>query len=329
MGYLHINNLYKDTTVLLFKELYALEKVHGTSAHVTFFSPKSQDAALNWVYKPREIRFFSGGESHDRFVKLFDAELLLAKFHALTIPVDKDITIYGEAYGGSQQGMSHTYGKQLKFIAFDVQIGDCWLDVPNALSIVKSLGMEFVPWVKTTSDLPALDSLRDAPSRVAIDNGVSTVVVINERGDIRLDNPRPREGIVLRPLYEMTLNNGNRVIAKHKGAAFSETASARHVEVDPLKLAQLDEAATVANEWVTPMRLHHVLDKIPDHDMSKMPVILKAMVEDVTREGAGEIDWSKDEKGIRKAITRRTSELYKVFLNARLRASVQPIAEAA
>ncbi len=34
MGYLHIDNLYKNQTIRLFRECYALEKVHGTSAHV-------------------------------------------------------------------------------------------------------------------------------------------------------------------------------------------------------------------------------------------------------------------------------------------------------
>lgn len=29
MGYLKINNLYKEQTILLFKECYALEKIHG------------------------------------------------------------------------------------------------------------------------------------------------------------------------------------------------------------------------------------------------------------------------------------------------------------
>lgn len=29
MGYLHISNLYKDIDILLFKECYALEKIHG------------------------------------------------------------------------------------------------------------------------------------------------------------------------------------------------------------------------------------------------------------------------------------------------------------
>src|SRR5690348_10996218 len=35
MGYLHIGNLYKTQDLLLFRECYALEKVHGTSAHIT------------------------------------------------------------------------------------------------------------------------------------------------------------------------------------------------------------------------------------------------------------------------------------------------------
>lgn len=34
MGYMHIDNLYKDARVLSFKHVYALEKIHGTSAHI-------------------------------------------------------------------------------------------------------------------------------------------------------------------------------------------------------------------------------------------------------------------------------------------------------
>lgn len=30
MGYLHISNLYRDQRVLMFKEVFVLEKVHGT-----------------------------------------------------------------------------------------------------------------------------------------------------------------------------------------------------------------------------------------------------------------------------------------------------------
>lgn len=34
MSYMHIDNLYKSQTLLMFRECYALEKIHGTSAHV-------------------------------------------------------------------------------------------------------------------------------------------------------------------------------------------------------------------------------------------------------------------------------------------------------
>jgi hypothetical protein len=213
--------------------------------------------------------------------------------------------------------MSHTYGKDLKFIVFDVQIGESWLDVPNAETIAKSLGLEFVHYDKVETRLPLLDFVRDAPSMQAVRNGVSQIIQNPGDGPSYV-NPRHREGVVLRPLKEMRTNNGGRVIAKHKGEAFSETATPRKTETDPALLAVLAEADAVANEWVTPMRLQHVLDKIPGHDMSKMPDILKAMVEDVTREGAGEIDWTKDEKSIRKAITRRTSILYKEYLQSQI-----------
>ncbi len=36
MGYLHIENLYKNIDIMQFKECYAMEKIHGTSAHVRF-----------------------------------------------------------------------------------------------------------------------------------------------------------------------------------------------------------------------------------------------------------------------------------------------------
>ena len=36
MGYLHVPNLYRPEAqaILEFKRLYALEKIHGTSAHI-------------------------------------------------------------------------------------------------------------------------------------------------------------------------------------------------------------------------------------------------------------------------------------------------------
>lgn len=117
MGYLHIPNLYKAQEVLAFKTCFALEKIHGTSANIQ--------------WKDGQVWFSSGGEKRERFVALFDAENLAAEFAERFLPTDA-VTVYGEAYGGSQQGMRKTYGESLRFVAFEVKVGDCWLAVPQA-----------------------------------------------------------------------------------------------------------------------------------------------------------------------------------------------------
>lgn len=73
MGYMHIQNLYKDQTILLFKECYALEKIHGTSAHIKFSMAPTSPA----------LTFFSGGEKHERFKALFNDADLCTRFEAL------------------------------------------------------------------------------------------------------------------------------------------------------------------------------------------------------------------------------------------------------
>jgi hypothetical protein len=286
MGYLHIDNLYKDQTILLFKECYALEKIHGTSAHI------------GWNCNTKFVRFFSGGESYEKFIKLFDIDFLQLKLVEM-FPTS-NVIIYGEAYGGKQQGMSATYGKELKFIAFDVQIGDLWLNVPNAEGVCVSLSIEFVDYVKVSTDLEVLNTERDKPSIQAIRNGC---------GD------HLREGVVLRPLMEFTTNNGDRIIAKHKGDKFKETKTPR--EVSPEAFEVLINAKAIAEEWVTETRLQHVLDKLPhDIDIESTKLIIDAMVEDVYREAKGEIIESRE---VTKFIGSKTATMFKKRLQNKIK----------
>lgn len=284
MGYMHIENLYRPAAqlILLFRRVYALEKVHGTSAHLTW-----RDGVLT---------YFAGGTSHDSFVKLFDHAALVTAFQSLG---HSHITVYGEAYGGKMQGMRHTYGDKLCFIVFDVQVGKSWLNVPNAADVAMQLNLEFVPYVEVNTDLAVLNAERDKPSEVAVRRGIT--------------EPKPREGVVLRPLHEF-MHNEHRVIVKHKSEAFSETKSPRPV-VDPNKLAVLTAATAIADEWVTPMRLQHVLQRVPADDMSVASKVIAEMVEDVYREGAGEIVESREATA---AIGRKTAELLKKHLTQRL-----------
>lgn len=296
MGYAHIDNLYKNANIRMFRECFAMEKVHGTSAHVRLRKVVNIDLPDIGV----EVIYYAGGASHDSFVKVFDEPALKAAF--LAVPELTDVTVYGEAYGGKLQGMSDTYGKQLRFIAFDVLIGERWLSVESADLMAQKLGFEFVPYERISTDQAALDAERDRPSRVAVRRGIT--------------EPKISEGVVLRPVVEVTLNNGTRICAKHKRVEFSERASKKDTVADPGKLEVLKKADEIAKEWVTTMRLQHVTDKLAAAEgrpleMKDTGNVIRAMVEDVTREGAGEIEMSKEAE---RAIGTAASKLFRTAL---------------
>lgn len=277
MAYMHIDNLYKNQDILMQKECYALEKIHGTSAHIT--------------YKENSVSFFAGGGNYESFVALFNKEEL-GKHFAEIIIGGETVTVYGESYGGKQQGMSAVYGKDSKFVAFEVKIGDSWLCVPKAEKMVLGLGLEFVAYKKIPCEISAIDGERDALSEQAKRNGMGE---------------HPREGIVLHPLEEMTKNNGERIIAKHKTEAYSETKTKR--EVSPEKLQLIKEAKAIAEEWVTPMRLQHVLSGSGiEARVESIGKVIPLMIEDVIREARGEIVDSAD---ARKEIGRQTALMIK------------------
>src|SRR5579872_5045503 len=133
MGYMHIMPLYKWPEFFkAFPQIYAMEKIHGTSAWIA-------------LTPTNELIFHSGGEPNEKFTALFDKD----KLHAALLKLKADnnwssVKIHGEAYGGKQQGMSKTYGPTLKFIVFEVNHDDQFLDVPVAEGIAKQLGLEFV-----------------------------------------------------------------------------------------------------------------------------------------------------------------------------------------
>jgi len=150
-------------------------------------------------------------------------------------------------------------------------------------------------------NLDNLMKYRDMPSVQAIRNGC---------GD-----DKKREGIVCRPLVEMRLNNDDRVICKYKPDEQMENKTKR--EVSPEQLQVLEDAKAIAEEWVVPLRLEHVLQKFPaDVNMESMGDIIKAMIEDVYREGRDEI---VESKAVEKAIGKMTVQLFKRKLQNQLK----------
>ena len=256
MSYMHIDNLYKNQDILAYKECYALEKIHGTSAHIS--------------YNKGEVKVFAGGGNHQSFLGLFNIEALKAKFDAMCL--EGVCIVYGENYGGKQQGMSGTYGKEPKFIVFEVKIGDYWLNIPKAEVVAKELGLEFVSYKRIPCEIEAINTERDTNSVQAIRNGIT--------------EPKMREGIVLHPIEEYTKNNGTRVIAKHKRPEFSETKTPR--EISPEALQKMEDAKKIAEEWVTAQRLNHVIGDI-EIAVENIGKIIPFMIEDIKREAEDEI----------------------------------------
>jgi hypothetical protein len=303
MGYAHIVNLYRPEAqiILLFKEVFALEKIHGTSANIQFsVSPTPQ------------IKLFSGGTNPVTYASMFDQDALLAKFIELG---HEKITVYGESYGGKEQGMSYLYGKDHKFIVIDVKIGvddeddsGYFLGVPEAEQVAIKLGLEFVHYKKIPATLEFIDAERDADSVQAVRNGVDLAnlpVLLSGKRRTAL-----REGVVLRPLVEMKYR-GHRICAKHKSDKFSGGGERKNTPaVDaPEKLKLYADAQEAAEEFCTEMRLTHVLDKLPAGiGMENVSVVIKAMIEDIEREAKGEI---LENKETRKAISQKTVAMFK------------------
>jgi hypothetical protein len=295
MSYLSIDNLYKNQAILMFKECYALEKIHGTSAWISYTNTLCPDEF------PSRLAFFAGGGDYNEFIKLFDAEAIRKKLDEIT--PTKHVHIYGEYYGGKMMKMSRTYGDKMKFIVFEVKIGDCWLNVPKAEEVATSLGLEFVPYKLIPTTMEAINAECDDVSVQAIRNGMKGST------DHLGFCPPVREGIVLRPLEEVVLNSGSRVIAKHKRIEFGETKTPR--EVSPDKLRKIEEAKAIANEWVTRERLNHILGKGIEAKIENTGKVIELMTEDIIREAAGEI---VDSSNARKEIARQTALLFKETL---------------
>ena len=265
MGYKHIENLYNNLWFLnTYSEVYALEKIHGTSATIK--------------YKNGKVRFHPGGEKYETFISSFKnpkpeqiTDSIIKQFNG------KNIIFYGEAYGGKQQNMSATYGLDCKFVVFDIKYDNKWLDVEEAENYTLNIGLEFVHYKCGPNTIDWLNKQRDAPSVQAQRNGMG--------------NDKIREGIVIRAVEKQTC------MFKYKRSEFCETNS--HRESTLVKdMAIQTNAKEIVDEWIVPMRLSHVKDRLLQEMNERsekrlsnrdIPKFMNYLMEDIKREAKGEI----------------------------------------
>lgn len=290
MSYQKIHNLYdpRGQAILQETEVYALEKVNGTSARV--------------YWDGHRVIFSSGGSDPREFRPLFDDGALAVAFQR-EFGTGK-ASVYGEAFGGTQQGQSWRYGHDLRFVAFEVQAAGGWRDVPTAARIVHDLGLKFVAWKRIPCTLAAIDAERDEPSLYSAASGHDLM---------------PREGVVLRPLVERSIGN-ERVIAKHKRIEERETETYR--EVNPAEAVSYANAKAYATEWVTMERMRHVADEVVAArgdgvvlNAGDTRAVIDAMVVDVYAESNGEVPDTAD---VRREVSRAAAKRFQEWMRERI-----------
>lgn len=113
----------------------------------------------------------------------------------------KEVTIYGEAFGGKIQKNPH--GVEPQFKVFDINIDGVWLDYPSVKEISKNLGLKYNDHVLFDSWDKVIDIFKDMKKG---------------RGDF----DEYFEGLVAVPAHMPLTRLGERVITKIKVADFEE-----------------------------------------------------------------------------------------------------------
>ena len=116
-----------------------------------------------------------------------------------------NVTLYGEGYGAKiQKGGGHYKPDGVDFVLFDVLAGDLWLERHNVIDVAEKLGVRPVPIIGHGT--------------------LADMVKIARRGFDSTWGPFTAEGIVARPVVELRLRNGDRIITKIKHKDFNNLA---------------------------------------------------------------------------------------------------------
>ncbi len=109
MGYIHIEHLYKCPDLFeLFNEIYAMEKIHGTSGWICLANPSNpvRLSEKTGIY----LKFHGGSVASKDFSALFDVAQLESDFESVLMNNNwSSMKIHGEVYGSNIQGMADTW----------------------------------------------------------------------------------------------------------------------------------------------------------------------------------------------------------------------------
>ena len=182
------------------------EKVDGTNTRVIFTIKRDDNAwSSNVSYRGKsdDAGIFPG--MMERLEELFPVSKLEKYFNLKPEENELVVTFYGETYGpGINKGGN--YGKDVRFILFDIKIGTWWLLRNVVEQIATDLEIPIVPIVFRGTLIEAVEAIKKGY--------YSTIVTQNK--------PFKAEGMILFPAVQLFNRKGERIITKLKERDFAK-----------------------------------------------------------------------------------------------------------
>lgn len=301
----HINNLYKAQDILLEPEVIVLEKIDGSNARLGMKDNKFLAGTRNRVIaRIEKEQPLLDAESDFGFISFLRTNNLPTKF--FNAFAGMDIVFYGEQFGSGIQKRIN-YGPNKYFRVFSVRVNGDFVSWDAVKDYCAQVGLDTVPELYRGKPIPSeLEKFLSLESKTAQLNGVS-------------DPSNKHEGMVIYPIPMKRDSHDEWLIAKFKSPEFEEQASRTRM-TSHMAIPIPDTVTAFVAEFVTPMRLEHVLDQLREQGVDVTDVratgsVLKNMNQDVQREGKAEwealgIEWKK----ISKLVGEKTAILFRQHL---------------
>lgn len=303
--YPHIENIENVPTLFELPEVIVTEKVHGSSARIGVL-----DNVLRVGGRRLEFTDIRPDTREGLCFIQWVLDTGLDK-KMMEVFVGQNIIFYGEWHGSGtpkknwpqvQKGIRYIQGND--FRVFDVKVNGQFIAQDSVADWAAKIGLKTMPILyRGKPDQAVFDSLIDSMSKLGAENGI-------------VDPENTIEGLVIRPPEFVWDKKGNPVIAKLKIGKWAERASAqRHPKTAPKERVVPPGAKEFAKEFVTEMRLEHVLDQLREAgiaiDKSAMGEVMKRMGQDIKREGDKALeDAGLEWKNVSPFVTLLTKELF-------------------
>ncbi|MFA4875100.1 MAG: RNA ligase family protein [bacterium] len=307
--YPHIENIDEVPAIFELPEVIVTEKVHGSAMRIGLI-----DGRLRFGGRKLDFNDIRPESKEGQGFVSWVLDTGLEKRIETTF-AGHDVILYGEWHGSGtpskewpqiQKGIRYIKGND--FRVFDIRLNGKYLPQDEIPAWAAKVGLKTTPVLfRGRPDAQIFNNLIDTMSRVGCENGID-------------DPENTIEGIVVRPIEMQWDAKGNPVMAKYKVGKWAERASAtKHPRTLAKERPIIPGAKEFAEEFVTPVRLDHVLDQLREEqipiDVSSLGEVMKRMGQDIKREGANALaDARLEWKDVSPFVTHLTKNLFSRYL---------------